>query len=600
MSRIKEIGFYEMVSKSKQYKNNDLEKIVKFCLIHASKFGLHSLVTEICTYLKDQGQEMISNVLHHKDENGKTALFYANKQYQLKSGFDLISLEREAHINNRDKALKCIRKEAGYEKLDLWFLETYKTLHPPSKKARQGEAILALLVTVMPSIFFFYMDFASDITLGIQYYNMAYSEQVQTKCSPYASYETCFKDATNSSSYVKVDQVVPILKNILLNETCLGFDEISPCEETDHESNVMKYKVAFWVMILSILVSVMVYIWNISKTKIEFPGIKKQYARKIVESFMRIIWPIYYIYEEYSDRVTVVEEQERNTADRVTFRQEKKTEVTSEDSWKLLRAVENGIENYVQMMLQMFLILPHISFIISLPVGQILSLSLQNIFNMFSMPDSYCDKSDGYAALGKLTLTMLSLSYGMSSRQATKKGQTLAQTMKNLVLWVSYGFFSMARMIAIFSLLSLEKPMIAVLTFLMVHMLSVLLIQAISYEKMKDHIQYSLMQEIGNNGNHMCPIMTLTVKFMPNLISAAGSHTFLMNLYMADRGTPSFFAQTLFQMFILMENLIMLLFPVVAPEYYPSDECFLIHPRLIVSSCAFWLVGALLQVQINL
>ena len=196
---------------------------------------------------------------------------------------------------------------------------------------------------------------------------------------------------------------------------------------------------------------------------------------------------------------------------------------------------------------------------------------------MFSMPESYCNKSDGYAALGKLTLTILSLSYGMSSRQATKRGQTLGQSIKNLVLWISFSLFSLARMIAIFSLLTLSYPLPALLSFMFVHILMVLLIQACLNKKMNS-------------------IWTLTKEFVPNLISAVGSHTLWIDINSPARGTPTFLKQTIFQAMIMIENLIMLLLPVLAPGYYPQDDCFQIHPSLIIYSCSFWLVGALLQV----
>ncbi len=573
MERLKEIGFLIMVRNYEKYKINCLEELIKFCLIQSSKLGAHSVVTEICTYLKVQDQGMVINVLHFKDENKNTALYFANINYDLNNGLDLISLEKQAHKDDRAGALKCIRKEAGYHKLDLWMLETYKKLHPPSKCSRISVAFPAVLFTVIPSIIFFYLDFASDIALAKQYFNMAYGELNQTNCPVQQSYETCFREAIGNISCIHANEVAPILKNLLSNETCIEFDEMPQCEQTDYESMKLKYEMALGVMVFSILVSLLIYGFNSWKMKIQFSYIENQHARKIFEILIRIFWPIYYVYEEFSYRIK--DEKER---------EEEKDEMTSQKSWKLLRAIENGIENYVQMMLQMYLILPYIGFIISLPVDQILSLSVQNIFNMFSMPESFCDKSDGYAALGKLTLTSLSYSYGMSSRQSTKKGQTLGQSIKNLVLWFTYSMYNIARIMALYSLLSLSHPLPAVLTFIILHIGSVLLIQVYLKEIKTNYATNSIRK--------------LTAGFLVNLISAICSHTLISNIHTIERGEQSFLRQTLFQILILIENITMMLIPMIAPESYPDDECLQIHPSLIYYSFFFWLAGVVLQVQL--
>ena len=594
MKRMKDGKFNEMVANYEKFKEDELEKFLKFCLVHASKCKNYSMVTEICTCLKNQNQEMINDVLHHKDEDKKTALFYANEKKQFKNGFDLISLEKKAHRGDRDEALRCIRKEAGYDQLDLWFIETYKLLHPPSKCTRRIEAFFAVLFFVLPSVISFFYDLVTDILLCIQYYYIAYGTSMQTKCSVQPSYETCFKEAFGNLSCIQVDQVATSMKKILTNETCLLSDEWSPCVEDNQESVNMKYEIAFVVNFISIFFSLLVYLGNIIRLKPDFSKIENKCVRKILEFCMKILWPLYYIIEEYRFRTAAMVEKEEKSAGNVndTYeRKERTAELTADDSWKLLRAVENGIENYVQMVLQIFLLLPYISFIISLPVSQILNLSLVNIINMFSWPESFCDKRDGYAALGKLTLTILVLSYGTSSRQTSKRGQTLGQSIKNLSLWVSFFCYSLARIMAIFSLLSLSNPLPFVITFIIVHIIFVLLIQAKLNEIKLDYTW---------NGTQLNKIWTQIKGLGLNLTSAIGSHTLWISIHSTKRGTPSFFKQLLFQTIIIFENLILLLLPVIVPHLYPPEECFQIHPSIIGYSFLFWSVGVALQVQHNL
>ena len=263
MKRIAEVGFYRIVLNHEIY---NLKKFIGFSLVYASKLGMYSLVTEICTYLNDQDEEIIINVLHHKDEENKTALYYANKNDKFKNGVDLIRLEKVAHKDHRLEALMCIRTNAGKYGLELLFLESYKRIHPLPQKSRIVIAITSIL-TLLPSIIFFYLDFASDIALCRQYYSIAIGELNKTNCPLQLNYETCFKHAVGNLSYIHIDNVIPIFKNILSNETCHEIEEIPPCEDTDNESMLLKYKVAFVVMMISILVPVVVYIRNMRKLK---------------------------------------------------------------------------------------------------------------------------------------------------------------------------------------------------------------------------------------------------------------------------------------------------------------------------------------------
>ncbi len=322
MKRIKEIGFHGTVRYYEKYKISELEEFIKFCLMNASKSGAHSVVTEICNYLKNHDHKMISNVLHHKDEYGKTALYYANKNYQLRIGLDLISLERLAHANDRGKALYCIRKEAGYYNLDLWYMDTYKIMHPPEKTSSIFKVILAVLFTVIPSIIFIYLFFALDNALSMQYVGLADGEVNQTNCPAQRSYESCFKEALGNNSIVQVDKVAAILKNILSNGTCVDVVESSPCEDTDYESFEMKTGLAFVIMMLTIFVWVWFYIFRMSSWASEFSNIKNRFARVIAEIIKKIF---YYAYEEYYYRVRGKYDEDES-ADRTSVKEKRKEE----------------------------------------------------------------------------------------------------------------------------------------------------------------------------------------------------------------------------------------------------------------------------------
>ena len=94
----------------------------------------------------------------------------------------------------------------------------------------------------------------------------------------------------------------------------------------------------------------------------------------------------------------------------------------------LFRSVENGIENYAQIWLQCYLLVPYINHILNIPMSQVFHISLQN---MIQSPISPCSREDAYICIGKLLLSIFSLSYGVSAHRTSKKGQTLGQCLSN-------------------------------------------------------------------------------------------------------------------------------------------------------------------------
>ena len=365
------------------------------------------------------------------------------------------------------------------------------------------------------------------------------------------------------------------MKTILANETCLRFDEFSYCEEVDHESLNIKYIWAFAVMVLTMLFSFLFYIYYMAKLwklKPKMNPVTKSIARRVLQIGLILFWPFYYLWEELCSKVHI----DRNQS---------KRQKTVENSWNELGVVKNAIENYAQMILQIILIVPYIGFLLSLPLQQILGLSLGNIFKMYSWPETYCDKNDAFIALGKLILTLFTQSLSVSSRQTTRRGQNLGQTIKNFMLSISFFFFSLARMIAVYSLISSDFPLISI-PFAIVHILVVLAIQSI---QLLNEIK---IESQANNRTYMSTCWKFKKEFADNLLSAVTSHTLLINRKSGERGTETLKKQTLFQLLIIVENLIML-------YALPHDDCYQLPASLCGWSIGFWIFGLILQVNFH-
>ena len=251
------------------------------------------------------------------------------------------------------------------------------------------------------------------------------------------------------------------------------------CDEIEFEQTLADvtatYTLAFYVMLVTISVSSIAYLWAIIKHSAaewiinldKENKIKNQFiyhVRKLFYFFLilisKILWPLTHLLREYKSKVKT---HEGGANDPIH---------ESETTWLFIKTIDNGVENFIQMYLQLYLIKPYVTKLTKLPVVDI----LQGIHSIYNLSDSLCKGKNVSIALGKLFLSLISLSYGAASRQASKPGISFGQTIKNLVLWLSFVCLSVARTTSIFSLVALETPIPGLVTFFLIHLLLVSLI----------------------------------------------------------------------------------------------------------------------------
>ena len=525
---------------------------LKKTLIMASKLNKEVLIADICNILRDTQHSFshiedwenidIGEILHHKDEkdSGNPPIYFANKRKLLLGGLSLLYVEKEVHGEDRDGALKCLRENAGYMKLDMWLIDTYKLIHPPKESSRKLAAVLLVVLQLLLSFFFLIGDWISDIVLCYQYMIIAFNQEDSSR-----------------------------------NETCAENDQILPCFDQTHTEVQSTYSIAFCIMLATISVSTLAYIWtainhspgdwtNVSDTDNRVITFIKIRFGFILKMLSKILWPLTYLAREFNDKVNLENTEQDNQAVE-----------ESKSMWMFIKTLENGLENFLQMFLQLFLMKPYVSFLTTLSVTEIIQLGIGSIFN-FS--DSLCDGKNVNIALGKLFFSVISLSYGASSRQASKQGITLGQTIKNLVLWLSFFCFSLARTMALFSIMSLESPLPALVGFLLIHLE---LVSFILYE-----------------GSGRCTIQNFFKMDTVRLItSCLASHTVVITFQNKPRGTPSFWTQLKFQSLILCENIALVVFPFVSTELYPSELCFEYSPKIVALVICLWFAGIIFQVN---
>ncbi len=575
LEHVIEIGIPKILNKKSS--RTEIAEFLGYLLVLSSKNRINSLVTEISNlvtekehgklkgYGKEQDEqsfvEVVYKIVHYPDEDkdGHTALYFVNKTNNLKNGIELLYNEKNAH-NDRSEALKCIRSNAGTFRLDSWLLNTYmKQVHPKIGFGSNASAFIAVILQIFLSIIFFASDFFTDILLCKHYWTMAYdtsNAMNNSMCKIKNDYETCLLNQKwLNSSMIKTDDI-SLLVEIVENVNCTKSRTWISCIDIDIKKTQDQYKPAFCIMLLTIIISFSSYIWIAYKTKINVEG---SCLKKVL---LKPFWPLIYMKEEYVLRKNPEVELEDSLKG-------------MESSWKLLKATENGIENYIQFFIQLFLLAPYISFLLTLPIKELFWMGVGNLIGIFSPPESLCGGNGGYTALGKLFLSIISLSYGTSSRQAARRGQTLGQTFKNLVLFLSYFFLCCARIISIFSILALDNPVLPALLFGSIHFALVLVTQVKTKQFTGEDVK----------------------ELFPCLLTCIASHTVCINFH--EKKTPTFNKQLLFHSVVMVENIILLMIPLLWPDIYPSADCFKITLSEIGIAGSLWITGIILLVSLS-
>ncbi len=486
IERVYEVGFSTVLNKKvdkakKAGKKNFLEEFLKNVLVYSSQHEKYPLVSEICSvimekesnamqiFVKDETyNELVCAIIHFKDNHNHRALHYAKLNHRLMNGLALLHLEKVAHGDDKRKdALLCIRHDDDYYQLDPWLTESYQTIHPSVGLFSQIKTYLIVAFTVIPSIILVYFDLWTDIVSCISYGYIAFdnSTEIEQACLSQLESKSCLVDG-NYSCY-DTDDRISFASRIFTNGTCDESNYWTPCIKRSAETIDLQYRAAFVIMLIISILSCSSYIGiafnTIVDAKLPFhdnlPSCINQ-RKPLLTSiwwFLSILfWPLSYAWEVKNYRLDP------------KFKKTKELK-KSKKSWKLLKNLENGFENYYQILLQLYLLSPYLRSLSKLPLRDL--VNWDNFISTFSVPNVFCSQQNVQAALGKLLLSTISLSIGLSSRQATKEGEPFGQSVKNLVLAVSYFFLCYARIMSILPLFSLEHPFIALMVFTLVHSL---------------------------------------------------------------------------------------------------------------------------------
>ena len=562
-----------------QPRPEELQNFLQHLLIYACQFKCDALVTEICGVLQNKNSramkkltndkdysKVVEEIVHHKSEDELTPLCYVRKHHEFMNGLALLKLEIEAHGKENGKdCLKCITQGTEYYHLDPWLIDSFKAINSSEGFGKKIKAIFDVLVFVIPSIVFYFSDLYTDLILCIQYYYMVYvyGSTMNTACFQEDEDKSCLVQTLGNFSCSDSTSTLSAVHGIVTEVNCSSVNDWVHCfENNDNEIQIQQYKTAFYVMIAACLISLITY-W-LSAKNIEISKSKKVWKNLIV----KVIWPFTYAYGEYQYRI----DPHYTESDLLKV---------SKSTWHILKNIENGLENFAQILLQVYLLSPYVNSIRNLPWMNILYLSVNSIYKSFSIPNLFCIQSNVDTALGKLLLSILSISYGVSSRKTSKPGQTFGQSIKNLVLWISYFFITISRTVAIFSIISQNDPVTAILISVLVHLIVVAIVKM-----MTDDIGY-----LNDDKDKLWKRVSWCA------LSCLASHTFRINFKDNKRGTNTFYKESAFQFVIVVENIILLLLPDAFPNLYPNNnDCYQFSYHDVLISFLLWFLGIILQV----
>ena len=521
------------------------DRIIEFTRSHLSAACMEKnmdLCKEIIAFLNEGTTstqkpdiDELDHIIHYTVENhhifSKTALNYANQNNDRILGLELLQLEKQVH-QDKNKGLSCIMETLDSGPLLSLIIQTYKDFFPDKTKLKTiGIAVWTFIKVGLFSFLPILFDLYSDINLARDYRRFNLSIEIVT-------------NETNCTSSVSSSALKP-----------------SSCY---YNSNLHWY--AYWitwtVLSVTLLLHLAIIVWynedDVSFLK-NFIRVENKYAARVMVFFGKLLWPFRHIYFEVKYKCA-----------------EKKTELInstneSKTIWKLIKSVESGLENSIQLLLQVWLLKSYFADITIWSFPDLLLKTMSGIlyFLTFGLYSScYLEKM-----LGKMVWSTLSIGISIALLKTDKPAPM--ELLQTIPICLSILCQVITR-IFIFCSLTLLDSVTPVIIFTSLHFIFVFIIKMINTTKEK------------------CS----TIKDLFRIfISGVCSLVVLTHLESGE----TFFSQTAFFILIAFENLVMLLLPVIFPSIYPEypeDTCFSNDNHIITGSfyvLVLWILGIVFQ-----
>ena len=510
---------------------------------HLSK---KSLLTRISNAMNMEEDMVIRSIVNFSDKNHyeetfhRTALAWANENDDPISVTDLLHLIKATHPS-KEEGLRCIKQQITNDKLLFWITRTFSRFYPNSPGKMWSKAFIISFLTLGISYFGFIFDIYTDFQLTYDY-SAAYSD-IENYTSEMMQ---CARVNRSDPGNVTQDQA----------QSCFSFNDQYP-QQT--------YIVAYWLTWSSMLVSLIAYVIgitfvfnmrNLTEKKFPKPGANATIIGKALWTIrqiflwivIRMFWPFFHLYRKLRYEGSEVKSSRR------------KKFIEFETIWIMVRTIEHGIEATVQLIIVLYLLVPYYDEIHDWDFQTTVKKTSSGIFHFLTLgnyPACLIEK-----IVGKLFMNVIAQSISLTLLKYLKYGMSLPDHLANMIpVFASNTLQIIARLYAMRVFFVIAEDLLrtndnkglAIGIGFCLHFLAVLLIK-ITFELRKENYQRGFWWNI-----------KFCMKFTINLLSSC-----LLYVQTNEYGTKprdninqhnTFLPQLIFQIVILIEHLIVIIFP---------------------------------------
>jgi hypothetical protein len=459
------------------------------------------------------------------------------------------------------EGLQCLRANLKSEALLPW-TDTFSKFYVRGRFSRWASAVCSVgkdlfLLSFMPYIY----DVYSDISLAVDYFGFAFLNQT------FNSNETVTCSGSQLSSCFE-------------NSAGEMLDQMSLADRH-------RFKVSFWVTLTAIVASLLFYFCcvafdsipafaNSVSQRVSVWGRRRRWSEPVVRYFVFsswlflafpfvLLWPLLHLWRCIKSKASLKPSQ---LGEQIT---------KSDKAWNNTKAVEYGIESSLQLILQLWLLSP---FLLSIAAWSNKDLAIScvtgiaNFITFNSYPACYVEK-----ALGKILIAVISLTLGVAQMMSHKPG--LGEKPVNTTpIIVSVLAQTTGRMYALSSLI-LFAPATGYskyAIFFTFHYVIVFLIKILCETTSSFKVNISRFCSGGLSKKHYdWTTFWNVVKFITSGFSSA-----IVMIHLQEEDQPfsgrksRFISHTLFFLLILVENLVVVVLPYMAPRHlYPPVDCYI-------------------------
>ena len=494
--------------------------------------------------MKLQRDQILAKIIHYHDKDHfdetfhKTALAWANENDDPITVSDLLHLEKSTH-EDKEEGLQCIKGQLTNDRLLYWITRTFTRFYPHSPCKMWTKALIISVLQICISYFLFIFDIFTDFQLK-------------------EDYADAFNNIQNYTSLMlQCARVNTFHKNVNLSQSCFSFNDQYP---------KITYEVAYYLTYASLLFSLVAYfigiifvfdMKNLTEKKCKKPSPEKlnnkcvwlhwQLKMLFLGIIIRIFWPFFHLYRKLR-----YERSEVKSSRRKKF-------IEFETIWIMVKTIEYGIEATIQLIIVLYLLVPYYDEIHHWDLQTTVKKTSAGIFHFLTLGKyeaCLLEKVVGKAVMNvffqSLSLTILKyMKYGMTlPEQISNMLPTFASNICQIIarIYALRVFFVTAE-----DFFSTDNKGLAIGLFFLIHFVGILLIK-FTFEVRKE--------------NFKCINFDNTkfwMKFIINLLSSFFIYVRTNEYGTKPRENPnqhnSFLPQLCFQILVLIEHLIMIIYP---------------------------------------